>query len=106
LQQRLGDRENALAAEFVTLAKFEILHFACKRSFCHESLRTLAALHHRARRPTRLLINPSKWSCNGLAAAALRSRAVRASAALSGRWCQKMRKKSPLRQLVRRLFYV
>jgi hypothetical protein len=66
----------------------------------------LAVLRHHARPPTRILINPSKWSCNVLAAAALRSRAAGESAALSGRWCQKMRKKSPLRQLVRRLFYV
>ncbi len=39
LQQRLGDGENSLAAEFVTVAQLEILHFACKRPFRHESLR-------------------------------------------------------------------
>ena len=38
LQQRLGDGENAFAAEFLAFAQFEILHFACKRSFRHESL--------------------------------------------------------------------
>src|ERR1700722_18865925 len=52
LQQRLGDRENALAAEFLAFTKFKILHFACKRSFCHESLQASAALHQSgARRP-------------------------------------------------------
>ena len=66
LQQRLGDGENALAAKFFAFAEFEILHFACKRSLCHENLRALAALQHRARRPLALLINPSRVSCNGL----------------------------------------
>ena len=46
LQQRLGDRENAFAAEFLAFSKFKILHFACKRSFCHESLQASAALYH------------------------------------------------------------
>ncbi len=57
LQQRLGDRENALAAEFIAFAKFKILHFACKRPFCHESLQALAALHQSgARRPLAYLL--------------------------------------------------
>ena len=38
LQQRLGDGENSLAAEFLAVAEFEILHFARKRPFRHESL--------------------------------------------------------------------
>ena len=43
LQQRLGDGENSLAAEFLAFAEFEILHFACERAFRHESLRAAAA---------------------------------------------------------------
>ena len=57
LQQRLGDRENALAAEFLAFAQLEILHFACKRPFCHESLQVLAAPHQSgARRPLAYLL--------------------------------------------------
>ena len=38
LQQRLGDGENSFAAEFLAVAEFEILHFACERAFRHQSL--------------------------------------------------------------------
>ncbi len=39
LQQRLGDGENSLAAEFLALAEFEVLDFTRKRSFRHKNLR-------------------------------------------------------------------
>jgi hypothetical protein len=35
LKQRLGDRENALAAEFLPVAELEILNFSCKGSLSH-----------------------------------------------------------------------
>src|ERR1700691_5890378 len=36
LQQRLGNRKNSFAAEFVAVAELEILHFARKRAFSHK----------------------------------------------------------------------
>ena len=37
LQQRLGDGENALAAELIAVAQLELLDFACKRAFRHDA---------------------------------------------------------------------
>jgi hypothetical protein len=38
LQQCLGNGENALAAELLAVAEFEILDFAFEGSLCHGSL--------------------------------------------------------------------
>ena len=43
LQQRLGDRENPLAAKNLAVAEFQILDLACKRAFGHVRLSFRAA---------------------------------------------------------------
>ena len=100
LQQRLGDGENAFAAEFLAFAEFEILHFACKRAFCHESLRALAALHQSgARRPlVYLLTLPDclATASHGLPRAACASRGSRRTAALLRQMAPEIAQKKPI----------
>ena len=74
LQQRLGDGENSLAAELLAVAELEILHFACKRPFRHESLR--ADVIDQARPADLIFMKPSHSSCNGRAVVGTGTRRV------------------------------
>ena len=58
LQQGLGDREDAFAAEFVAGAKFEIADFFGKGPFSHGGLRD--RLHHLSNYPARRFVPSGK----------------------------------------------